>query len=312
MALSPTAMDLLYRAVQAEAGGESPEGMEAVAHVIMNRAAAEGFPGSVEDVILQPGQFSAFNQHTGYAKGRGGIKGVMGPNYHISPRVKAAVDSVVGGQSNDPTGGALNYANPATADKKNLRWINAMSNQTRIGNHLFGTAGGGGKSHGLRVPGQNPLSRPYRNTELAGRPSGRLAAAFGRSLPSSGAAALPASTGDPMKDRLAAENILRQRGMSEDKMNTAAPALASAFGPPTGGPPMPRAKPPLQGPPMAPMQGPPMLPQGAPRPRPMAPQQMGPVAPAPAARGMGGAPMPKARPAAPTNLLSALFGRMFG
>ncbi len=50
--------DLMARLVRAEAGGESYEGMVAVASVVLNRVADPRFPNSVEGVIYAKNQFS--------------------------------------------------------------------------------------------------------------------------------------------------------------------------------------------------------------------------------------------------------------
>lgn len=50
--------ELIARVIYLEARGEPAEGQQAVAEVILNRVAADNFPGSVEDVIYQEGQFS--------------------------------------------------------------------------------------------------------------------------------------------------------------------------------------------------------------------------------------------------------------
>lgn len=56
--------ELLARLIQCEAGGEGPEGMMAVAGVVMNRVHARGGEyarvgqGSIRKIILQPGQFT--------------------------------------------------------------------------------------------------------------------------------------------------------------------------------------------------------------------------------------------------------------
>ena len=50
--------ELIARVIYLEARGEPAEGQQAVAEVILNRVAADNFPGSVEGVICQEGQFS--------------------------------------------------------------------------------------------------------------------------------------------------------------------------------------------------------------------------------------------------------------
>lgn len=50
--------ELIARMVWLEARGESAEGQQAVAEVILNRVAADNFPATVEEVLLAPGQFT--------------------------------------------------------------------------------------------------------------------------------------------------------------------------------------------------------------------------------------------------------------
>lgn len=126
-------IDLLARAIDAEAGAEPEAGKLAVGAVIANRARTGRWGDGLKDVILAPGQFSAFNGWTGYAGGKGAN--------HIVDRAPSEdalriARMVVAGQYEDPTGGALNYYNPAAASPA---WGGGDSWQ-RIGNHVFGTA----------------------------------------------------------------------------------------------------------------------------------------------------------------------------
>ena len=139
LGLSPADKDLLYRTVAAEAGGESALGQQGVVHTILNRARSGQYPGSVGDVIRQPGQFSALNHLTGYAKGQGALPKFFDAGYKVNPNVIQNVNAVLAGDIPDPTGGALNYYNPASASPK---WGPGMANPVTIGAHRFGTAGG--------------------------------------------------------------------------------------------------------------------------------------------------------------------------
>ena len=57
--------EILARTLQAEAGNQGLGGMIAAGSVIMNRVGSGGFGSNVRDVILAPGQFSAWNSVTG-------------------------------------------------------------------------------------------------------------------------------------------------------------------------------------------------------------------------------------------------------
>ena len=137
--LTPEEKDLLYRTVAAEAGGESALGQQGVVHTILNRTRSDRYPGSVGEVIRQQGQFSALNHLTGYAGGKGATPRFFKAGYKVNPSVVQNVDAVLAGDTEDPTGGALNYYNPAAASPK---WGPGMANPITIGAHRFGTAGG--------------------------------------------------------------------------------------------------------------------------------------------------------------------------
>lgn len=128
--------ELLARIIQAEAGQEGELGMLAVGSVIRNRAASPSFGNTLNEVIMQPGQFSPMNSITGYA---GGEQGVDILNIPVSDTAFSVADRVMSGQYEDPTGGALNFVNPDISQPK---WMNTMTGKKKIGNHLFGTAGG--------------------------------------------------------------------------------------------------------------------------------------------------------------------------
>ena len=54
--------ELLAKLIWAEAQGEPFEGQQAIAEVVINRVAADNFPGTVHDVLYAPDQFKAINQ----------------------------------------------------------------------------------------------------------------------------------------------------------------------------------------------------------------------------------------------------------
>jgi len=117
----------------AEAGGEGFDGLLAAGSVIANRVGHEGYGNSLRDVIMAPGQFSAWNSVTGYAGGEGGLNMDT-----ITPNELAykATDTILSGNYQDPTGGATHYYNPAVADPA---WgKRGGGNWYTIGNHVFG------------------------------------------------------------------------------------------------------------------------------------------------------------------------------
>jgi len=162
--------DILIRTVLGEAGGESAEGQQAVAHVILNRARDPRWPSSVSEVALQPKQFSAWN------KGSGGNSHVnIGPGSDAYDAVGAQVDAVLAGQSSDITGGATHYYSPAGMQKhvddgeQNYlvpKWAEAETTRrggqnAKVGGHIFTGQVEGYDGEG--VPTQytyNPEGRP--------------------------------------------------------------------------------------------------------------------------------------------------------
>lgn len=66
VAVSPSSfnqadIDLLYRLVEAEAGGESIRGRIAVANVVLNRIKSDKYPNTMGEVIYQRNQFEVVN-----------------------------------------------------------------------------------------------------------------------------------------------------------------------------------------------------------------------------------------------------------
>lgn len=130
--------ELLAKTIQAEAGGEGYTGMLAVGAVISNRVNEGGFGKSLQEVILKPGQFSAWNLVTGYAKGKGGMN-----MDKITPSkdAYAAADAILSGKFESPVGGATHYYNPSIVEP--VWGQDAGGNWQKIGGHVFGYANKG-------------------------------------------------------------------------------------------------------------------------------------------------------------------------
>lgn len=131
-----SARELLAKTIKAEAGAESFEGKLAVGSVIANRANAGGTYGDdLVDVILKPGQFSAWNLATGYAGGEGGLN--MDKMKPSEEEYKIA-DMILSGDYESPVGSATHYYNDKLATPN---WGKEAGGEwTRIGNHIFGFA----------------------------------------------------------------------------------------------------------------------------------------------------------------------------
>lgn len=109
---------LLAKLIAAEARGESYTGQVAVGAVVLNRVSHSSFPDTIAGVIYQRGAFSC----------------VTDSNWNVSPGAtaqKAAKDALNGW---DPSGGAIYYYNPRTAQSS---WIRSRPVITTIGNHVF-------------------------------------------------------------------------------------------------------------------------------------------------------------------------------
>lgn len=131
-----TDRELLARTIMAEAGNQGPVGMMGVGSVIMNRLQNPSYGNDFTSVILQPGQFSAWNSVTGYA---GGEQGQDMSKIQPNEQAYMVADQILDGNYNDPTGGATHYYNPRIS---NPNWgQQAGGNWQQIGAHLFGVPG---------------------------------------------------------------------------------------------------------------------------------------------------------------------------
>ena len=117
---STSDLQLMARAINGEARGESYEGQVAVGAVIMNRVKHSDFPNTIAGVIYQPGAFTAVSDGQ-----------INVPIDESSTVVKAAQDALNGW---DPTGGCIFYFNPNTATSS---WIWSKTIVKTIGKHNF-------------------------------------------------------------------------------------------------------------------------------------------------------------------------------
>ena len=117
---STSDIQLMARAINGEARGESYEGQVAVGAVIMNRVKHSSFPNTIAGVIYEPGAFTAV------ADGQ-----INEPIKEDSTVIKAAQDALNGW---DPTDGCVYYFNPNTATSS---WIWSKTIVKTIGKHHF-------------------------------------------------------------------------------------------------------------------------------------------------------------------------------
>lgn len=153
-ALNLSDRELLARTLMAEAGNGSINDMLPVGNVIMNRA-RQG--GTLQDVILAPAQFSPWNTTKMpdgsmlYAAGKGQGRDMGG----IKPSNNAyeVADLLLSGEAADVTEGATHFFNPSISKPS---WAKGMAG-TKIGSHLFGSAGGF-RTGAPKIQTQQPLS----------------------------------------------------------------------------------------------------------------------------------------------------------
>ena len=113
-------LQLMARAINGEARGESYEGQVAVGAVILNRVKHPSFPNTIAGVIYQSGAFTAVSD--------GQINVPIDPDSTV---YKAAQDALNGW---DPTNGCIYYFNPDTATSS---WIWSREIVKKIGKHNF-------------------------------------------------------------------------------------------------------------------------------------------------------------------------------
>jgi Cell Wall Hydrolase len=120
--------DLMARTITAENQQGSPDEQSAIAHVMLNRLNGGKYGNTMRGVLLAPKQFSPFNP------------GSNNSPYDVnsaSPVYKSALDAVnkaAGGQE-DPTNGAMFYANPDRVKGKQPAFMKLPAQ--KIGAHTF-------------------------------------------------------------------------------------------------------------------------------------------------------------------------------
>jgi spore germination cell wall hydrolase CwlJ-like protein len=124
-----TELILLALCIWGEARGESKQGKEAVAHVVMNRYKhPKRFGKTVKEVILRPKQFSCFN-----AGSSSKDKMLSIPADDVWTACLSAAQSVYLGKVKDNTMGATHYCRHDCFPS----WRKKMTQTTKIGDHVF-------------------------------------------------------------------------------------------------------------------------------------------------------------------------------
>lgn len=142
--------DKAIRTIVAEAGNQGPQGQNAVASVIRNRAVNGGFGGDTAGgVVTAPKQFEPWNDMSGRAKMAG-----IDPNSPAYAAAAKALDSAYFG--NDPTNGATNFIAPkaqAALGRDMPGWAQGPGQD--IGDHRF-FGGKGDPVSGVAAALNNP------------------------------------------------------------------------------------------------------------------------------------------------------------
>ena len=112
IAITDQDYEALLRIVQAEAGGEEPQGRTLVAEVILNRVLAEQFASSVYDVVFE--RTGGSPQFAPTADG-------MFYTVEVTPETVEAVEQAIHGE--DLSQGALFFSARSKADKNDMAWF---------------------------------------------------------------------------------------------------------------------------------------------------------------------------------------------
>lgn len=114
-----------------EARGESRQGQQAVAHVVLNRVKNPAWGGHVCGVVWAKAQFSWTLDKR--------LWNIRDPKAY--ERAKLVALEVLAGKTRDMTGGATHYYEPT---KVNPSWATSGVNKRFVGSHVFMKMKGGG------------------------------------------------------------------------------------------------------------------------------------------------------------------------
>lgn len=121
-------LQIAARTIYGEARGEGHAGMDAVAHVLLNRVKDGRWGKTLFDVCLAPWQFSCWNKADPN-------RAVMLALDDADPILEQCAESVSFAETNpDPTGGAMwYYADTMSAPN----WTVGATQTAHIGHHIF-------------------------------------------------------------------------------------------------------------------------------------------------------------------------------
>lgn len=136
MELTPYQRDRIVRTILGEAANQGPEGMAAVANVILNRTQSGDFPSNPVSVVNQHDRrgYYAFTANAPVSRGGNTVGRNASASSALYRQAAAIVDQVFSGQLPDNTGGATYYH---TADTATPASWTGLGQTARIGDHVF-------------------------------------------------------------------------------------------------------------------------------------------------------------------------------
>lgn len=132
-------INCLTAAIFYEARGEITQGQEAVAQVILNRAAIKTYPPSVCKVISQPWQFSWYNNSKAVLRRLNGRISDLNLNDRVAYQQakEIAIKAYTGLTEPNPKLVNSLYFVHKSVTSKQQPWLTKLKLKARIGNHKF-------------------------------------------------------------------------------------------------------------------------------------------------------------------------------
>ena len=157
---SPEDIDQATRMVLAEAGGQGPDGMRGVAHVIANRSALTGKP--LSDVVSQPGQFEPWATKQNVLKN-------YDPNSAEYKQARDIVQGVLTRPELDITQGSTHFLAPGIMKERGAplpTWAQTNQPTVTIGGHAYSRGPVNGQLNASAAPGQTDTGTGSKQTEV--------------------------------------------------------------------------------------------------------------------------------------------------
>jgi len=160
--LSDRELDLMARTIYGEASGKNPRGQAAVGHVILNRTAAEGYPGDVAGVVLQRSQFEPWSTRAAELMS-------LPRNSQAYRDARQTAEDVAAGLVPDFTGGATHFVAPVAQrqlGRQMPKWAQGepLANE---GGHLFYAPHGRVQRAPVIAPAEPGMPATFEETGLA-------------------------------------------------------------------------------------------------------------------------------------------------